>query len=368
MHQIRKVDDMTKIAMIADTHFGVRNDSPVFHEYFRKSLKYFVEYLEKENIKHVIHLGDLFDRRKYLSYLTSSVSRSEFLIPLNEMDIETHIIAGNHDHYYTNTYEVNSLDEVVGNRYPNIKTYNTPHEINIDGLDILLLPWINAANKDESVEMIQSTKAQVVMGHLELNGFQMYRGVTSDHGDDTKLYDKFDLVFTGHYHHKSSTNNIHYIGAFAEYTWADYNDPRGFTILDTETREFTFIRNPYSIFMMMSYDDVKHPDIIQKIQNTDYSKYKDAYVKVLCMKKENQYAFDLLLDKLYKAGTIDISIIEDVSLLIDNDETETIDQVQDTPTILSNYIKNLTLTVDNDKMISFMRDIYSEALTMEHIE
>ena len=86
------------------------------------------------------------------------------------------------------------------------------------------------------------------------------------------------------------------------------------------------------------------------------------------MNKTNQFAFDLLLDKLYKAGPIDISIIEDISLLVESDETDNIDQVQDTPTILSNYIKSLTLNVDNDKMISFMRDIYAEALATEHIE
>ena len=358
---------MTKIAMITDTHFGVRNDSPVFHNYFRKSMKWFIEYLEKENIKNVVHLGDLFDRRKYLSYLTSAVCRETFLIPLNEMDISTHIIAGNHDHYYTNTYAVNSLDEVVGTRYKNIQIYNTPTTISIDDLDILLLPWINQSNENESHEMIQTTKAQVVMGHLELSGFQMFRGIVSDHGDDNKLYDKFDLVFTGHYHHKSSLKNIHYIGAFAEYTWADYNDPRGFTILDTETRKFEFIQNPYSIYKMISYDDIKHPDIIQKIQTTDYTKYKDTYVKVLCMNKTNQFAFDMLLDKLYKSSPVDISIIEDVTPFTDNGD-ETIDQTQDTASILKSYIQELTLPVDNDRMFSYIRDIYTEALTQEHVE
>ena len=357
-----------KILLIADTHFGIRNDSPVFHEYFKKSLKYFFDFIDTNNINHVIHLGDLFDRRKYLSFLTSSVCRNEFLTPLQERNIQTHIIAGNHDHYYKDTYEVNALDEIVGTRYPCIKTYNLPELINIDGLDIQLLPWINQKNRQVSFDTINNTKAPILIGHLELNGFEMFKGTVSDHGIDKNVFTKFESVFSGHYHHKSSKDNIHYIGAFAEYIWSDYNDPRGFTLLDTQTRKFEFIQNPHNIFKMMSYDDVKHPDIIQKIQNTDYSNYKDCYVKVLCMNKTNQFAFDLMLDMLYKAGPIDISIIEDMSLLVDSDETETIDQVQDTPTILSNYIKSLTLNVDNDKMISFMRDIYAEALATEHIE
>lgn len=359
---------MAKIALICDTHYGVRSDSPVFHDYFRRSMKYFIDYIEKENIRYVIHLGDLFDRRKYLNYLTSSVCRETFLIPLNEMDITTHIIAGNHDQYYTNTYLVNSLDEVVGNRYRNIKTYNTPETIQIDGLDILLLPWINQANKDETIKEIQNSKAKIVMGHLELSGFQMYKGIKSEHGDDTKTYDKFDLVFSGHYHHKSSYDNIHYLGAFAEYTWADYNDPRGFSIFDTDTRDLKFIQNPISIYKMISYDDVSTTDIIQKINQTDYSEYKDTYVKVLSIKRENTYAFDLFIDKLYKAGPVDISVVEDSTNFIVNEEDDVVDEAQDTNTILANYIRGLTLPVDNDRMITFMRSIYNDAIATEHIE
>jgi DNA repair exonuclease SbcCD nuclease subunit len=310
----------------------------------------------------------LFDRRKYLSYLTSAVCRTEFLLPLQNNNIQTHIIAGNHDHYYTNTYVVNSLDEVVGDRYTNIKTYNIPQTIQIDSLDILLLPWINQANKEETVKEIQTTKAEVVMGHLELSGFQMYKGIKSEQGEDTKLYDKFDLVFSGHYHHKSSHGNIHYLGAFAEYTWSDYNDPRGFTIFDTDTREFEFIRNEHSIYKMISYDDVNTPDIIHKINQTDYSEYRNTYVKVLSVKRENTYAFDQLIDKLYKAGPIDISVVEDATTFVDTQEDDVVDQAQDTNTILSNYIKGLTLPVNNDRMVSFMRSIYNDAIATEHIE
>jgi hypothetical protein len=231
-----------------------------------------------------------------------------------------------------------------------------------------LLPWINQANKEETIKEIQTTKAEVVMGHLELSGFQMYKGIKSEHGEDTKLYDKFDLVFSGHYHHKSSHGNIHYLGAFAEYTWSDYNDPRGFTIFDTDTREFEFIRNEHSIYKMISYDDVNTPDIIHKINQTDYSEYRNTYVKVLSVKRENTYAFDQLIDKLYKAGPIDISVVEDATTFVDTQEDDVVDQAQDTNTILSNYIKGLTLPVNNDRMVSFMRSIYNDAIATEHIE
>lgn len=133
-------------------------------------------------------------------------------------------------------------------------------------------------------------------------------------------------------------------------------------------REIEFYKNPHVIFKMLAYDDIKHKDIAHLIANTDYSKYKDCYVKVICVNKTNQYAFDMLLDKLYKAGPVDISIIEDQSNITDTAEEENIDESQDTPTILTKYIEKLQLPVDNRKMTDFMLKIYQEALSIEHVE
>jgi DNA repair exonuclease SbcCD nuclease subunit len=355
--------------MITDLHIGVRNDSPIFHEYFKKCFDWFFNYLDEHNIKDCIVLGDLVDRRKYINILTARHLREDFLEQLEKRGIKSHVIPGNHDCYWKNTNEVNALDELIGNRYSHIKLYQNPTTINIDGLDIFLLPWITKDNEAESMEEIKNTTAHVCMGHLELEGFEFYKGQMSDHGTtDKRVFDKFWNVYSGHYHHRSTRDNITYLGAFSEHIWSDYNDPRGFTILDTETHDTVFHRNPHRIFHMVAYDDVKNTDILEKINATDYSKYKDCYVKVVCVNKSNPFAFDMLLDKLYKESPADISIVEDVNLFTDTAADDVIDQAQDTVTILDNYITNLTLPVDNDKMKTYMRDVYLEAVTLENVE
>jgi DNA repair exonuclease SbcCD nuclease subunit len=358
---------MTLIAMPTDTHAGIRNDNPAFQDYQKKCWKWFFDYIDANNIKHVIHLGDIYDRRKYVNFMSAKRLREDFFEPLEEREIETHIIQGNHDSYYKDTHEVNALDELVAGKYRYIHTHSVPRVINIDGLDIQIMPWITDSNREEALEAIKHPKASILMGHLELNGFTMHRGLISDHGLDRKLFENFDAVYSGHYHHRSTIGNITYIGAFGEYTWHDYGDPRGFSTLDSRNKKLEFIQNPHKMFRIAKYDDHASEDIVTKIQNTDFSKYKDTYVKLVVVNKSNPYAFDLLFDSIYKAGPLDIQIVEDPSVLLDSEDAEEIDEAEDTVTILRKYIDGLTLPLDSGKMKNFMIDVYNEALQVETI-
>lgn len=358
---------MALIAMPTDTHAGVRNDNPAFQMYQKKCWKWFFDYIDANNIKYVIHLGDIYDRRKHINFMSAKRLREDFFEPLEERGIETHIIQGNHDSYYKDTHEVNALDEVVRGRYSHIRTYSVPTVIHIDGVDIQLMPWITDSNREEAYEAITKPKASILMGHLELSGFTMHKGQISDHGMDRNLFDKFDKVFSGHFHHRSTIGNVSYIGALGEYTWADYNDPRGFSVLDTKTSILEFQQNPHRMFRIAKYDDIAEPNIVEKIQKTDFTKFKDCYIKLVVVNKSNPYAFDLLFDSIYKVGPIDIQIVEDPSVLLENEEDMEVNEAEDTTTILRKYIAGLTLPVNSDKMKDFMIDVYNEALQVETV-
>ena len=117
----------------------------------------------------------------------------------------------------------------------------------------------------------------------------------------------------------------------------------------------------------LKYDDVADPNIVEKIQKTDFSKFKDCYIKLVVVNKSNPYAFDLLFDSMYKAGPLDIQIVEDASVLIESEEELEVDEAEDTATILRKYVTGLTLPVDNGRMKEFMIDIYNEALQVETV-
>ena len=165
-----------KIALITDTHFGARGDHAAFDRYFKKFYEQsFFPTLDERGIRNVIHLGDMFDRRKYINYLTLNNCREYFFDPLRDRKIRLDVIVGNHDVFYKNTNEINSPELLLAD-YDNITPYSDPVELTYAGSDILMLPWICADNYQEVMGMIADTRAEICFGHLEIAGFQMYKG------------------------------------------------------------------------------------------------------------------------------------------------------------------------------------------------
>ena len=236
-----------KIAIITDTHFGARNDNLNFNEYFYKFYDdIFFPTLKEQGISTCVHMGDVVDRRKYISYRIANDFRERFVNRFKEMDIDLHIIIGNHDTYYKNTSEVNSMQELVGS--DNFKIYTGPEVVNFDGMPILFVPWINPSNYEASIDALETANADIAMGHLEVNGFEMHRGQMAEGSWDKHSFRRFETVFSGHFHHKSDDGHIYYLGTPYQIYWNDWDDPKGFHIFDTGTRELERIINTYKLF------------------------------------------------------------------------------------------------------------------------
>ena len=189
-----------KIALLNDTHFGCRNDSPHFINYQNKFYEeLFFPYLVKNDIKCLVHLGDVVDRRKFINHNTAHNFKIKFWDKLEELGIDTHIILGNHDTYYKNTNEVNAIQNL---NLGKVKTYTRATEVNLGGLDILFIPWICEDNIEDTLYQIDNSTSQIAMGHLEIKGFEMHKGVVNEHGLDREQFKRFEKVMSGHFHKK----------------------------------------------------------------------------------------------------------------------------------------------------------------------
>jgi hypothetical protein len=268
------------------------------------------------------------------------------------------MLAGNHDTYYKNTNEVNSPDLLLV-EYGNIDVISKPETIVIDGTSICMLPWICPENYQESLDHIKNTKAEVCMGHLEIAGFAMYRGMESHDGLAKETFEKFDLVFSGHYHHRSSDKHIHYLGNPYELTWQDYNDPRGFHLFDLSTRELEFICNPYRMFERIEYNDKDQEPVDLDALELEYK-----YVKLVVVNKNDFYKFDKFIQKLYNKGCHEIKIIEDMSEFQDGEIGEELN-LEDTVSVLTHYIDSIETDVDKEQIKTYMRTLYTEAINIE---
>jgi len=343
-----------RLAIITDTHYGARKGSKHLHDYFELFYRdVFFPSLEEHQIDTVIHMGDIFDSRKAIDLQSLEWSKRVVFEPLKKYKV--HALIGNHDCYYKNTNNVNS-PELLLKDYENIKTYSKATEISLDKLKILLLPWINSENFEETEKLIKKTKAKVAMGHLEVNGFKATRGHLMENGMDVKTFNKFEKVYSGHFHTRSDDGQIFYLGNPYEMFWNDVNDPRGFTIFDTDTLEHTPVNNPYKLFYNIYYEDTNH-----KLFNA--TQYENKIVKVIVRKKTDQNMFDAFLDKLYSVGVQDLKIIENFD--IQESEDFDIDEDENTLSILNRYIDESEFEFDKHIIKDIFQDLYRQACEVE---
>ena len=348
-----------KVAIITDQHFGARNDSSAFLDFYERFYNdTFFPTLDDNNIESILILGDTFDRRKYVNFYSLDRAKKMFFDKLEERGIKVYMIAGNHDTYFKNTNEVNSPELLLA-EYTNIVLINKAADIIVHDIPICFVPWICPDNFQESNETINTSNAEICMGHFEIAGFAMYRGMESHEGLSKELFKRFDLVFSGHYHHRSDDGHIYYLGNPYELTWQDFNDPRGFHLFDLQTRQLEFIRNPNTMFQRVEYDDSLIDPSIES-----YEHLKNKYVKIIVVNKNDFYKFDKFITKVYDSDPYEVKIIEDFSEFNDG-EIDTNINLEDTLDVLSNYIDSIETDLDKDRVKTFMKSLYTEAINLE---
>ena len=351
-----------KLALITDTHFGARNDSAHFDAFFKRFYtEVFFPYLDEHQIKTVIHLGDIFDRRKYVNFQILKSCKEYFFNPLRDRGIDMWVIPGNHDTFFKNTNEVNSPDLLL-KEYENIIMVHAPLRTRLDRSDFDFIPWICEDNRDAVMHHINlppiSSDPISCFGHFELEGYDLSRGVRNDHGMSPAELKGYETVLTGHFHHKQARDNIYYLGSPYEFTWSDYNDPKGFHVFDTETTELTFIENPNKIFHKIYWDD-------RTEDPPPASTFKQACVKVIVVHKTDFVKFDKYIESLYNNDVTELTIHEDFTEFESDALGTDAINVEDTMTVLSEFVDATETAKDKDRLKTLLKTLYVEAQALE---
>lgn len=347
---------MTKIAVISDTHFGARNDSPIFLEHFIRFWdEVFFPTLKERGITRVIHMGDFMDRRKFVNFHTLSATRKFFVDKLAANGIHMDLIIGNHDAYYRNTITLNSPNELFG-EHPNITVYDKPSVVDLGGIEVGYVPWIAKNNQQECLDFIKSRPTDILFGHFEVTGCEAVAGVPHQEGMSPSILSAFDAVYSGHFHFKHSRENIHYLGTQYQMTFSDLGQVKGFHIFDTETRKMEFIENPVNMFHQLSYDD----------SETDYTvfdckPYKDSFVRIMVKAKSRPIMYDNLIDRLNATPVHGITVIDMTEKQEQVDPTK-IDMSKDTISLICEEIDRMENVLDPSRLKGIIREVYAESM------
>jgi len=360
-----------KIAVLSDIHFGVRSNSRVFLDHF---LEFFREGVVKRSnllgVRHLIIAGDLFDHRKLTSTDVLHELKIRFWPEVWGQFNHVYILPGNHDVYHTNTLRVNALETLVpspptpiGNK---LDLVMEPEVFEFDNLNILMVPWICEENEEECLDAIRiharNSNTSHVIGHFHLKGFNIGTGQVAEDGHDGNIFDGYEEVASGHFHtlseqkvgrHKGTI--VRYLSCPYEMTWSDWNDPKGFHLLDTEDGKYTFYRNPKRLFNKILWTA---PEDLQ----SEVGQYAGTYCRVIRDPRASPERFNTFIEDLEKVA-LDVKVVEQTTQVLSSKEETTLEiaDTDDVWTHLKTCIKETT-TVDQGKLEALFGELYKEAL------
>lgn len=310
-----------KLAIIGDIHFNIKSGSKVFQKNIKKFCDnvLFPTLLDRD-IKVVLQSGDIFDSRTSTNSEGLYNAKQCFFSPLDENDIHLHLILGNHDLYYKESLSINT-PELVLSEYHKITIHKNPTTVKFGDINIDFLSWICDENREETLNYIAKSKSDYCFAHLELAGFKMSKSYIAEHGMDSTLFKNYKQVWSGHYHSKSQSGNILYVGNPSQDTWESVDEIKGFHIFDTETKEMEFIENPYNLYERVVYDDSKK----SKNKSIDF---KDKYVRVVVEHASDVDKFEKYIQDIWSQSPYDVKVIENKLANVELDSNITMEELE----------------------------------------
>jgi hypothetical protein len=330
---------MAKIAVVTDTHFGARQDSPVF---LRHAARFFSEtffpFCEAAGIRHVIHLGDVFDRQRQVNFNTLHVFQECFVAGLVSRGMTATVLTGNHDTFFKNTSDINSLRAIVGGvgAWPGVTIMWEPEEKDIDGMSILFVPWV-PTSKIEDFRRRLAHGGPFLAGHLEIQTFDLGGGRLMDRGLVPGEVAGFGRVLSGHFHKRQTRGNITFIGSPYQMDWGDHGQPKGFAVLDTDRPDrLEFVDNPDIVFHEVRFG----PGRVDPVPKDLDGRFVRVLADVASFDPKTRKKFARAMETLQQPGAV-VSVVSPVAMVIpagapDPGLAET---RKDTPRFILDYVE-----------------------------
>ena len=213
-----------RAAVCTDIHFGLKSNSQIHNDDCLNFIKWFTAKAKEEGCETAFFLGDWHNNRASINIVTLNYSLRA-LEHLNDNFDAVYFIPGNHDLYYRDKRDVQSVE--WARHLPNVHICNDWY---ISG-DVVIAPWLVG----EDHKRIPKLNAKYMFGHFELPHFYMNAMVQMpDHGDVKREdFHGIEHVFTGHFHKRQTHKNITYIGNCFPHNYADnHDDERGMMVLE----------------------------------------------------------------------------------------------------------------------------------------
>jgi len=337
--------------ILGDLHAGESDGNLMLMDHQLQVLDEVIQYCTDNKINNIVATGDVFDVRKSTNTNVLNTWKTRFFDKLKELSINFHTIVGNHDMYYKNAVNPNTITQHLL-AYENVFIYDIPSKLKIDGTNILMMPWICSSNYDDCIEALNNKKQfDAVIGHFEINNVSM-GGSICNNGLPQSFFINFKTVISGHFHIKGKYSNIEYVGTPYEMSWIDYNEPKGFHLFDDKLE---FIQLDHKLYHRIYYND--EFDLNEKIN------LENKFVKVSIDNRTDFKKYDKFIHAIEQQNPYSLTIIEPLMDLSADDVNMNFNGdlvVKATEDLISDYISELYPEKYNN-LNNLIQNIHQEA-------
>lgn len=347
-----------KFLIFSDIHWGINNDVQYKLDNTDKCIDWIIKTALDSNVKTILFLGDWFHNRNYTSVKTSYTSYKA-VKRMSDSGLSVILLVGNHDAYFKESVEVNSLASF--DNLENVTVIDTPTECAFNDKDLLLVPW--------AVEHKIEKKYDMILGHFEFAGGSFNSVMTCKHGiSGAELTKKAPVVFSGHFHLRKEydykNGKIITVGCPLQLDWGDCGDDKGVYLVDFNLG-YKFIKNTVNAeHLKFNYSTIGTDIKQHKIEGNYITLLVDVkvdYDKIVKIQSYINSKQPGLPCKLEYVCEIDDTSLKSNEGLEDSEFTNKRDQLYEYTEYLFENGQNIVKGIEEQGLKDMLVELYNEA-------